>query len=105
MSHASAIRRWLLWPSPEIHRRHAMDTAYRAVRRAWFGRRELPADVADRVGLERHRRISALLRAIVHETVFADVQVPRSRAAAPGVRPSVSQVVLKPANPRVEVLE
>ena len=90
---------------PEIHRRHAVHAADRAVRRARLRRRELAADVVDGVALERHARIAALLRAVVHQAVLADVEVARAGAAAPLVRLAVGQVVLEAANPRIEVLE
>src|SRR5437588_10171751 len=40
--------------------------------------------------------IAALLRAPVHESLFADVEVPRARAAAPLVRFALGYAVLKP---------
>src|SRR5262245_53883535 len=51
------------------------------------------------VFFERDAREAALLRAIMDEAVFADVEVTRARAAAPVVRPGVSQVVLKLIQP------
>src|SRR5215510_12337890 len=91
--------------SPEVHRRHTMDAAHRAERGARLGRGELAADVVDGVAVERHGGEAALLRAVVHEPVFADVEVARARAAPPLVRPAVRDVVLEAADPRVEVLE
>ena len=56
-----------------------MDAADGAVGRAPLRRDELAADVVDRVGLERDARRAALLRAVVDEALFADVEVPRAR--------------------------
>src|SRR5262245_37897100 len=77
-----SVRMWgprrlhrLLRASPEVHRRDAVYAANRAVRRAVFRRAELPPDVGDRVGVERHAGESTLLRAVVHQPVFTDVEV------------------------------
>src|SRR5262249_48578699 len=82
-----------------------MHAADGAIRRARLRRREFPPDVLDRVAFERHAWMAALLRTIVHETVLADVQVARAGATAPLVRLAVRQIVLKAANPRIEILE
>src|SRR4030095_17262237 len=52
-----------------------------------------------RVLFERNAREAALLRAIMDQAVFADVQIARARAAAPVIRPTVGQVVLKLVQP------
>src|SRR5262249_50816459 len=95
----------LLRTPPEIHRRHAMHAADRAIWRARLRCREFPPDVLDRVAFERYPWITALLRTVVDEAVLADVEVARAGAAAPLIRLAVRQVVLKAANPRIEILE
>ena len=95
----------VLRASPEVHRRHAMDAADRAVRRARFRRRRTRGGCRRRVGLERHAGIAALLRAVVHEPVFADVEIARAGAAPPLVRLAVGQVVLEVRDARIEILE
>src|SRR5215470_11784722 len=45
--------------------------------------------------LQRNSRIAALLRAPMHEAVLADIQVARTRTAAPSVFPCARNVVLK----------
>src|SRR5262245_59550998 len=81
-----------------------MDAADGAVRRARLRRRELALDVLDGVVLQRNSRVAALLRAVVHEPLLADVEVARARAAAPVVRLAVGEVVLKAADAGVQVL-
>src|SRR5258706_5003701 len=56
-----------LWTPPEIHRRHPVHAADRAIGGAGFRRRELASNVVDSVRLERHAGVAALLRAVVHE--------------------------------------
>ncbi len=97
--------RHVLRTSPEVHRRHAMDAADRAVRRAGLFRAELAPDIGDGVGLERHARIPALLRAVVDQALFADVEISRARAASPLVRLPVGEVVLEAPNPGIEILD
>src|SRR5271165_5764661 len=70
---------------------------------ALFGE-ELAANVGDRVLLHRYAGIAALLRTVVHQAVFADVEVTRTRATAPLVGPAVGNVVLEPVEARVIVL-
>src|SRR5215475_948626 len=91
--------------SPEVHRRHAVDAADRAVRRAPLRREELALDVFDRVGVEGHAGKTALLGAVVDQTVLADVEIPGAGAAPPLVRLAVGELLLKIRNPGIEVLE
>src|SRR6185369_11381176 len=49
--------------------------------------------------------MAALLRTVVHQAVLADIEVARAGAAPPLVRLAIRQVVLKAANPRIEILE
>src|SRR4029453_2659066 len=94
-----------LGASPEVHRRHAMDAAHRAVGCAGFGRRELASNVVDRIRLERHGWVTPLVGAVMHESILADVEVSRPRTATPVVGFAVRQVFLKPGDARVEILE
>src|SRR5271165_3125776 len=67
---------------------------------ALFGE-ELAANISDRVLLQRYAGIAPLLRAVVHQSVFADVEVTRPSAAAPLVGSAVGNVVLEPVEARV----
>lgn len=63
--------------------------------RAGFARVILAPQVLPRVFLQRHGGIAALLGAVVHQAVFADVEVTAPGAATPVVRPAVGDVFLK----------
>src|SRR5208337_1742718 len=56
---------------------------------------ELAAYVGKRVFLKRGTGIAALLRAVMHQAVLANVEVARSGAAAPLIRTPQRDVVLK----------
>src|ERR1700744_5534960 len=81
-----------------------MHAADGAVRRARLGRRVLAPDVLDGIIGERRARIAALLRAVVHEAVFADVQVAGAGAALPVIRAPFDQVALEIVDARVQAL-
>src|SRR5271169_2566225 len=81
-----------------MHARHG------TVRSAALFGEELAANVGDRVLLHRYAGIAALLRAVVHQAVFADVEVARTCAAAPLVGPAIGNVVLEPAEAGVIML-
>src|SRR5271170_1651295 len=68
------------------------------MRRAGFFCHELAAEIVAAVGCERNSGIAALLRAVVHQSVFADVEIARSGAAAPLVRQTLRDVVLEGVN-------
>jgi len=53
------------------------------------------AQVVAGVGGERNAGIAALLRAVVDESVFADVEIPAAGAAASVVGLALGNVVLK----------
>jgi hypothetical protein len=72
-----------------MHARHG------AVRRAGFFADILTAQVFSTILFQRNRRIAALLRAIVNQAVFANVQITGTGAAAPLVGTSLRNVVLK----------
>src|SRR5690606_24885613 len=86
-----------LLAAPLVGHAGAVHAADRAVRRALLRGVELARDVFARVARERDAGRAALLRAVVHEPVLADVQVPRAGAALPVVRLALEQVVLKAA--------
>src|SRR5262249_15862730 len=56
------------------------------------------------VVFKRDGRVATLLRAVMDQSVFADVQVARSGSATPFVRPAVSQIVLEPVKPSPALL-
>jgi len=82
--------------SPAIDIRHLMHARDGAMWGATFFREELAPDVGNGILLQRDGGIAALLRTVVHQPVLANVEVPRSRAAAPLVRLAVGDVVLEP---------
>src|SRR5581483_3450427 len=75
-----------------------MHAGNRAMRSAALFGAILAADIVDCVFFKRNTRITALLRTIVHQAVFADIQITRSGAAAPLVRTPLRDVVLKPVD-------
>ena len=87
-----------------INKRNLMHAAHRAVRRAALLRQKLPLQIRLRVLRQRHPRIPALLRAVMHQPVLADVQEPRPRAAPPVIRLAVRNVLLEVIEPRIILL-
>ena len=85
----------MLRRAPTVENRNLMDARNRAVRRAAFFGEVLAADVVARVRRERNSRIAALLRAVMHQAVFADVEIARAGAAAPVIGQALRDVVLK----------
>ena len=81
-----------------------MHTRDSAVRRARFLGVVLALYICERVLRNRDAWIAALLRAVMHQTVFADVEVTRACTAAPLVRLAVGQVVLELVDARVTLL-
>src|ERR1700758_1803207 len=74
------------------------------MRRTRFLRQVFPPDIRDRVLLQRHAWIAALLRAVVHQPVFADVEVAGPGAAAPLVWSSLCNIVLERIDAREAAL-
>src|SRR5262249_7798085 len=72
-----------------------MHTSNRAVRSACFLRKVFSFDVCFGVGRQRYSGIAALLRAVMYESVFADVQVTAARSASPLIGFAVGQVFLE----------
>src|SRR5271157_671448 len=75
-----------------------------AMRSAAFFGEKLPANVGDRVLLQRNAGIATLLRAVVHQTVLANVKVTGARPAAPVIGLAIGNVVLEPVKAGVMVL-
>ncbi len=65
------------------------------MRGARFFRQVFAAQIVARVAREWNAGIAALLRAVVHESVLADVEITRPGAAAPVVGQAPGNVVLK----------
>lgn len=84
-----------------IDDRNLLNAANRACRSARLFRKVFALDVGECVFLERYSGIAALLRAVMHEAVFTNVEVTGAGAAAPVVRFSVRKVVLEPIEPAI----
>src|SRR6266852_4657099 len=65
------------------------------MRRAAFFGEVLAAHVIARVSRERHSGIATLLRTVVNQAVFADVEIARPGAATPLVWQALRYVVLE----------
>src|ERR1700743_291940 len=87
--------------APMVDVAHLMHAADGAVRRAGLRGKELPLHVLGSVFAQRNARKTALLRAVMHEAVFADVEVARTRPAAPVVRQALRNRLLKLIEARV----
>src|SRR5882724_6746248 len=61
--------------SPEIHVRSVVHASLCAPWSAGLLGHKLPTNIVHRVILQRLARITALLRAIMHQAVFADVEI------------------------------
>src|ERR1022692_3806460 len=72
-----------------------------AARRALLGRAVLAPDILHRVLEQRLARVATLLRTIVHQAVFANVQVAGAGPAAPGILFAVRDIVLETVDARV----
>ena len=53
------------------------------------------ANVFNRIFLERDGRVAALLRAVVHQPIFANIEIPCPSPAAPLVRLAQGNIVLE----------
>src|ERR1700731_4683139 len=76
-----------------------MHTAHGAVRGAGFFGDILPANVLASVLIERFGRIAALLRAVMHQAVLANVHVTGPGPAAPPVGCALGNGVLEVVQP------
>src|SRR5208337_4579296 len=90
-----------LGSSPVVYVRHLVYARDRTVRSAAFFGEELAANIGERVLLQRGSGITALLRAVMNESVFANVEISCPSPAAPLVRPAIGDVVLEPIEARI----
>src|SRR5450432_876557 len=88
-------RRLRLRRPPMVDVTDPVHAPYRAIRRATLGGEKLPLHVGRCVLANRNPRVPALLAAVVHQPVLADIQVPRPRPAPPLVRPPLRNRSLK----------
>src|SRR5207245_9178942 len=80
--------------------RHLLDAGDSAEFGARFLIIELMLHALAGVLFKRDARVAALLRAIMNQTVFTDVEVTRTSAATPLVGAPVRELILKPIEPR-----
>ena len=91
----------MLRRSPRIEDRDLMHAlTHGAVGRTWLLGIKLAPQIADRIFLQRNSRISALLRAVMHQAILANVEITRPGAAPPLIRPPQRDIVLKGINAR-----
>src|SRR5665213_571470 len=88
-----------LLAAPEIEVRDVVHTAYRTVGCAGLFGEIFAVQISLAVLVQRFRRIAALLRAIVHQPVLANVHVARSCTALPIVRLPLRDGVLEITEP------
>src|SRR4051812_31772722 len=72
-----------------------MNARYRAERRTALGTRRFASQIFRRVVNERNAGPAALLRAVMHQPVFADIQKAAAGAAVPVIRQPSPDVFLK----------
>src|ERR1700676_4629257 len=85
----------MLRSTPSVKYRDLVHARNRAIRCAAFFGEIFAAHVVAGVGCERHAGIAALLRAVVDQSVFADVEVAGAGSAAPIIRQAFRDVVLE----------
>src|SRR2546430_16472867 len=85
----------MLWRALRIKNRKLINPGNRAMGCAGFFCEVLATDICNRVLLQRNRGIAALLRAIVHQSVFANIQISGAGPAPPLVWTPQRNVVLK----------
>src|SRR5262245_38235914 len=86
--------------APVIHHSDLLNAGDGTHFGAWLFGVKLASDVFAGVVFKRNGGVTALLRTVVNQSVFADVQVSGAGAAPPIVRPAVGQIVLKPVKAR-----
>src|SRR5580704_18308595 len=72
-----------------------MHARYGAMRSTRLLRLELAAYIRNCVFLQRNPRIAALLRAVMHQAILANVEIARSSATAPLIGKAQRDVVLE----------
>src|SRR5271156_450000 len=81
--------------APSIDGRNLVHAGHGAARGTGFFGEEFAVALLIGVFHDRNARIAALLRAVVDQAVFADVEIARACAAAPVVFPAARDVVLE----------
>src|SRR5690242_693691 len=95
------LRGCLLRVAPVVENANLVNALEGARRRAPFLGFVLAIEIFHRVLLEWDSRITALLRAPVDQTFFANVQIARAGTTAPVIRFAFRDAVLKPIESRV----
>ena len=68
---------------PVVDNGHPLHATDRACRSARLLREVLPLDIRDGITLQRNSRMAALLRAVVHQPVLANIEVAGAGSALP----------------------
>ena len=87
--------------APVVNVADFVDAADGAVRGAAFGGEEFALDVVGGVVGQRDAGVAALLAAVVHQAVFADVEIAGAGAATPVIRSALGNGGLKVVEARV----
>ena len=85
----------MLRGAPAIEDGNLVDARNGAIGSAAFFGEIFAAHVIARVSGEGHARITALLRAVMHQPVFANVEVAGAGTASPRIGQALSDVVLE----------
>src|SRR5437879_3499324 len=85
----------MLGRAPSVENRDLVHAGDGAVRGAALFGQVFAANVVAGVGFERNSGVAALLRAIVHQSVFADIEIAGAGSAAPVVTFALRNVVLE----------
>src|ERR1700685_619233 len=81
--------------APEIHRRGLMHAGHRATRSTALLREKFAVALLVSVLRQRNAGVAALLRAIMHQTILANVEIARAGATSPVVLQALGDVVLE----------
>src|SRR5262249_28750089 len=90
-----------LWRPPMVDVRDLVHAGNSAVRRARFFGNKFTANILNAVLLQRNCRISALLRAVMDQSILTDIQVSRPGTTAPVVWTPVGNRLLEMIEARV----
>src|SRR5579883_3647004 len=78
-----------------IEHRSLMNARDRAKRRASFGLAALSKRILARITLQRNARTPSLLRAVMHQPIFADIEKSSAGRTMPSIRSTAHDVALK----------
>ena len=92
-------RRRKLRRTPRVEDRYLVHAGDGAIGSAGFFRQIFATNVFGRVFLQRNGGIAALLRAIVHQAILANVEIARPGAAAPLIGAALRNIVLEAVDP------